>query len=73
MLITAVILFDMRFLCCGLMSPPPERPCDDVGRLNSFLRETLGYAADFLNRPADEVAGLSLAVDLVFLGTDLLA
>ena len=45
----------MRFLCCGLMSPPPERPCDDVGRLNSFLRETLGYAADFLDRPTDEV------------------
>jgi hypothetical protein len=23
--------------------------------LNSFLRETLGYAADFLDRPTDEV------------------
>jgi hypothetical protein len=21
----------MRFLCCGLMSAPPERPCDDIG------------------------------------------
>ena len=46
----------MRFLCCGLMSPPPERPCDDVGGLNSFLRETLGYAADFLDRPTDEAS-----------------
>src|SRR6478672_596454 len=53
----------MRFLCCGLMSPPPERPCDDVGRLNSFLRETLGYAADFLDRPTDEVGCLGVALD----------
>jgi hypothetical protein len=71
--ITAVILFDMRFLCCGLMSPPPERPCDDVGRLNSFLRETLGYAADFLDRPTDEVGCLGVALDFVFLGVGLLA
>ena len=66
-------LFDMRFLCCGLMSPPPERPCDDVGGLNSFLRETLGYAADFLDRPTDEVGCLGVALDLVFLGAGLLA
>jgi hypothetical protein len=31
----------MRFLCCGLMSAAPERPCDDIGGLNAFLRETL--------------------------------
>ena len=61
------------FLCCGLMSPPPERPCDDVGGLNSFLRETLGYAADFLDRPTDEVGCLGVALDLVFLGAGLLA
>src|SRR6266513_286392 len=41
----------MRFLCCGLMSAPPERPCDDVNGLNAFSRETLSYAADFLDRP----------------------
>jgi hypothetical protein len=50
------------------MSPPPERPCDDVGGLNSFLRETLGYAADFLDRPTDEVGCLGVAFDFVFLG-----
>jgi hypothetical protein len=53
------------------MSPPPERPCDDVGGLNSFLRETLGYAADFLDRPTDEVGCLGVALDLVFLGAGL--
>ena len=54
------------------MRAPPERPCDDVGGLDAFSRETLGYAADFLNRPTDKVC-LGLAFDLVFLGTDLLA
>jgi hypothetical protein len=39
----------MRFLCCGLMSAPPERPRDDIGGLNALSRETLSYAADFLN------------------------
>ena len=55
------------------MCPPPERPCDDGGGLDAFSRETLGYAADFLNRPTDEVACLCRAFGLVFLGTDLLA
>src|SRR6202040_1718215 len=27
----------MRFLCCGLMSAPPERPCDDIGGLNACI------------------------------------
>ena len=34
------------------MSAPPERPCDDIGGLNAFSRETLSYAADFLDRPS---------------------
>jgi hypothetical protein len=33
------------------MSAPPERPCDDIGGLNAFSRETLSCAADFLDRP----------------------
>src|ERR1700675_1910360 len=41
----------MRFLSSGLMGAPPERPCDDVGGLNSSSRETLGYPADVLDRP----------------------
>ncbi len=63
----------MRFLCDGLMGPPPERPRDDVGGLDALSRETLGYAADFLDRPTDEVGGLGAAFDLVFLGAGLLA
>ena len=63
----------MRFLCCGLMSPPPERPCDDIGGLDALSRETLGYAADFLDRPTDEIGCLGVALDFVFLGTGLLA
>src|SRR5207342_2768428 len=63
----------MRFLCCGLMSPPPERPCDDIRGLNAFSRETLSYAADFLDRPRDEIRCLGVALDLVFLGAGLLA
>ena len=58
----------MRFLRGGLMGAPPERPCDDVGGLNASSRETLGYAADFLDRPADEATCLGVAFDLVFLG-----
>jgi hypothetical protein len=55
------------------MGAPPERPCDDVGGLNSSSRETLGYPADFLDRPADEVESLGVAVVSVFLGAGLLA
>src|ERR1700730_15549666 len=58
----------MRFLCCGLMSAPPERPCDDIGGLNAFSRETLSYAADFLDRPRDEIGCLGVALDFVFFG-----
>ena len=54
------------------MSAPPERPCDDIGGLDALSRETLGYAADFLDRPTDEIA-LGVALDFVFLGAGLLA
>jgi hypothetical protein len=63
----------MRFLCCGLMSAPPERPRDDIGGLNALSRETLSYAADFLGRPTDETRCLGVALDFVFLGAGLLA
>ena len=55
------------------MGASPERPCDDVGGLDASSRETLGYAADFLDRPTDEVTCLGVAFDLVFLGAGLLA
>src|SRR5260370_41791533 len=37
------------------MTPPPERPCVDIGGFNAPLRGTLGYAPEFLERPAHEV------------------
>src|SRR3954453_357754 len=37
------------------MGAPPERPGDDVGGVDASLREADGDAADFLDRPADEV------------------
>jgi hypothetical protein len=48
-------VFQVRALCGGLMSPPPERPGNDMGRLDAPLRKPCGDAADFLRRPADEV------------------
>ena len=38
----------------GLMRPSPEGPCDDARRLDAPLREPCGYAADFLDGPADK-------------------
>jgi len=55
------------------MSAPPERPCNDIGGLNASSRETLSYAADFLDRPRDEIGSLGVALDWVFLGVGLLA
>ena len=55
------------------MSTPPERPRDDMGGLNELSRETLGYAADFLDRPTDEIGCSGVALDFVFLGAGLLA
>jgi len=55
------------------MSAPPERPCDYIGGLDALSRETLDYAANFLDRPTDEIGCFGIALDLVFLGADLLA
>jgi hypothetical protein len=63
----------MRFLCGRLMGAPPERPCYDFGGSDTLSLEPLGYPADFLDRPTDEVADLGVALVLVFLGAGLLA
>ena len=42
-------------------------------RVDALSRETLGYAADFLDRPTDEIGSFGVALDLVFLGAGLLA
>ena len=44
----------VRLLGGRLMGPSPERPSDDVRRLDAPLREPCGYAAYFLNGPADK-------------------
>ena len=36
------------------MGPSPDGPGDDVCRLDARLRELCGYAADFLNGPANK-------------------
>src|ERR1700732_2279125 len=41
------------------MSPPPVRPYEDIGGVHAAFRGTLGYAPEFLERPADEVGGAS--------------
>jgi hypothetical protein len=51
--ITVVVLIDVSLPRDRLMGPPPDRPCDDVSGLDSFLGETIGDAADFLKRPSD--------------------
>ena len=47
-------VFQVRALCGGLMGPPPERPGNDMGRLDTPLRKLRGNATDFLRRPVDE-------------------
>ena len=63
----------MRLLRDGLMGAPPERPCDDIGGSDASSRETLGYAANFLDGPTDETTCLRVVFDLVFFGAGLLA
>ena len=50
----------MRLSGDGLMRPSPDGPGDDARRLDAPLREPGGYAADFLNGPADKrrIAGI---------------
>jgi hypothetical protein len=58
----------MRSLCGGLMGAAPKRPRDDVGGIDAPLRQTLGYAPDFLERPADEIGRFLSAPRSVFWG-----
>lgn len=47
----------MCLLGGGLMRSSPERPCDDVSRVDAALGEPNGDPADFLYRPADQRRG----------------
>src|SRR5271165_5712084 len=44
----------MRLRCGGLMRSSPDGPGDNACGLDVSLREPCGYAADFLNGPADK-------------------
>jgi hypothetical protein len=63
----------MRVFCCGLVSAPPERPGDDVCRLNASLRQPRGNTADLLDRPVDKVWGILADGSVVFLGARIFA
>ena len=61
--------FDVGEASFGLMGAAPERPGNDTGGLDAPLCEFDGDAADFLDRPSDQVEGSRLILDrrLVFL------
>ena len=44
----------MRLSGSCLMGSSPERPGDDACGFDALLGEPYGYAADFLNGPADK-------------------
>jgi hypothetical protein len=46
--------FDMALPCDGLMGASPDRPRDDLGRLDLSLGHLVRDAANFLYRPADQ-------------------
>jgi len=55
------------------MGPSPKRPGDDVGGLDASLGEADGDAAEFLDRPADEVWCLRASRIGIFGGVGALA
>ena len=44
----------MALPCDGLMGASPDRPRDDLGRLDLSLGHLVRDAANFLYRPADQ-------------------
>ena len=63
--------FEVSASCCGLMSSPPARPGDDVGRLDPVLSELVGDASDLLDGPVDQL--LMVGILGLFGGVVLLA
>jgi hypothetical protein len=47
---------DVGLSCGGLVGAPPERPGDDVSRLDPSLGQAHRHAPDLLDRPADQAA-----------------
>ena len=60
---------EVCLLSCGLMGASPERLCDDMGGMDLLPCEAGGDAADFLHRPADQLAVLRLSDRIVFGGS----
>ncbi len=48
-------VFEMCLSCGGLVSAPPEGPCNHVSRTDAPLRELHRDAPDLLSRPADQL------------------
>src|ERR1044071_2033425 len=63
----------MSLLCGGLVSTPPEGPCDNGGGFDVALRQARGDTADFLYRPVDQRRLLRIIVRLLFGGAPVLA
>ena len=48
------LCLEVRLPRGGLVRPSPDGPGDNAGGLDAPQREQRGYAADFLNGPADK-------------------
>jgi hypothetical protein len=46
--------FEVSAACVGLVSSPPERPCENTVDRDAPLSELDSDATDFLDRPADQ-------------------
>src|SRR4029079_16710470 len=46
--------FEVSAACVGLVSSPPERPCEDTVDRDAPLSELDSDGTDFLDRPADQ-------------------
>lgn len=65
--------FEMTEARAGLVSAPPQRPCDDVCGLDAPLGEFDGDTADLLDRPADQDRLFVRSLGSVFLSVMALA
>jgi hypothetical protein len=63
-----LFLPDVRDLRGSLMCASPERPSDDLCRLNASLRQPDGDATDFLDGPADQRRRVLGTLRFVFWG-----
>ena len=60
--------FEVSAACVGLVSSPPDRPCENAVDRDAPLSELDSDATDFLDRPADQERCLVRRRGGVFLG-----